>query len=167
MAASYQARDSQVLGQQLAVQELTLLANNSLITEQYTFTVTSANATAGATYTNNGHTYTVLATIAAATTLVTTGVGAPSASGTLTLATGTGDATITFSAVANSDLIISMNESLTQALMCVKQIAAGTVSGVVMTIQNDANGKPTQLKLAGQAPAVATTCYMTKYSMAE
>lgn len=66
------------------------------------FTVTAANATAGATYTNNGQTFTVAATIAGATTLQSVGTGNPAASGTLTKASGTGDATITFSAFANS-----------------------------------------------------------------
>jgi hypothetical protein len=167
MAASYQAKDSQVLKQQLKIQELTMFATNSLINEQYTITVTSANATAGATYTNNSHTYTVLTTIAAATTLVVTGVGAPSASGTLTKTTGTGDATITFSAVANSDLIVSLNEIVDAPHLAAKQVSGGTLSGVVMTAQTDTSGNITQLKLAGEAPAVSTTCYMLKYSTAE
>jgi hypothetical protein len=164
MAASYQAKDSLVLGQQLRVQELTLHANNGLITAPYTFTVSSANATAGAVYSEGSAQFTVLATIAAQTTLTTSGnYLAPAASGTLTLVSGTGDSTITYSAFTSAGLQIEMNENIKETHMCVKQVAGGTVSGVVLSIVNDSNGNPTILQLAGEAGAASTTDYMIKY----
>ncbi len=170
MAASYQAKDSQVLQQQLEVQELCLFANDSLISidEHWTFTVTSASALAGATYTNNGHTYTVTTTLSSGTTLVATGdAGLPQTSGTLTKASGTGDSTITFSAVSSPGLDVSIRENITHVYMCVKQIAAGTITGVVATVINDADGNPTVIQLAGEEFAVSTTSYLIKYSTAE
>lgn len=170
MAASFQSKDSIVLQQQLQVQELCAKAGNSMISidQHWTFTVTSANATAGATYTNNGHTYTVTGTISSGTTLLATGDGGlPLASGTLTKASGTGDATITFSAAASNGLEVAINETVTAVFECIKQVAAGTVTGVVATITNDSNGNPTQIQLAGEERAVATTSYLIKYSTAE
>ncbi len=80
----------------------------SLGVSQYTFTITSANATTGAVYSNNSQNFTVSSTIVAGTTLACTGTGTgvPTASGTLTLVSGTGDATIAFSAFAESTPIL-------------------------------------------------------------
>lgn len=170
MAASFQSKDSIVLQQQLQVQELCLKASNSMISidQHWTFTVTSANATAGATYTNNGHTYTVTGTISSGTTLLATGdAGTPQTSGTLTKASGTGDATITFSAASSNGLEVAINENLTAVFGCIKQVAAGTVSGVIATIVNDSNGNPTVIQLTGEERAVATTVYDIRYSTVE
>lgn len=170
MAASFQSKDSQVLEQQLSVQELCLQASNSLVSidQHWTFTVTSANATAGATYTNNGHTYTVTSTIVSGTTLLATGDGGvPLTSGTLTKASGTGDATITFSAASSQGLEVSIRENVTQVYECIKQVAAGTISGVVASIQNDSDSNPTIIQLAGEERAVSSTSYLIKYSTAE
>lgn len=170
MAASFQSKDSIVLQQQLQVQELCLKASNSMISidQHWTFTVTSANATAGATYTNNGHTYTVTGTISSGTTLLATGdAGIPQTSGTLTKASGTGDATITFSAASSNGLEVAINENLTAVFGCIKQVAAGTVSGVIATIVNDSNGNPTVIQLTGEEMAVATTVYDIRYSTEE
>lgn len=97
MAASFQAKDSLVLEQQLSVQELSLKASNGLVS------------------------------------------------------------------VSGPDLIVSLKEKIDSVVAGLKQIAAGTLTGVVVTIQNDANGEPTQLKIAGEAAAAASTAYILKY----
>jgi hypothetical protein len=66
------------------------------------FTITSGNATAGAVYTNNSQTFVVIQTVSASVSVQMVGTGNPAASGTLTKTSGTGDATLTFSAFANS-----------------------------------------------------------------
>lgn len=97
MAASFQSKDSQVLNQQLKVQELVLFANNSLISDDST------------------------------------------------------------------DLFVSIGETVQSVLSCQKQVAAGTLSGVVATVHSD----PTKIKLAGQTAAAATTTYVIRYIIAE
>ncbi len=96
MAASFQAKDSQVLQQQLKVQELCLFASNGLISDDMT------------------------------------------------------------------DLFIQLNEPIIEVLMCIKQVAAGTVTGVVATVDSS-----TSIKIAGETGAAATTSYLIKYSTHE
>lgn len=97
MAASFQAKDSQVLNQQLKVQELVLFANNSLC------------------------------------------------------------------AVSGGDLLVSIGETVLQVLSCQKQVAAGTLTGIVGAV----NADPTKITLTGESAAVATTSYVIRYVTAE
>ncbi len=97
MSASYNAKDSQVLSQQLKVQEIVLLANNPLLV------------------------------------------------------------------VAGSDLVLSIGETVTSVLSCQKQVAAGTLSGIVGAV----NADPTKITLTGESAAVATTSYVVRYVVAE
>lgn len=97
MSASYQAKDSQVLSQQLKVQEIVLLANNPLLV------------------------------------------------------------------VAGSDLVLSIGETVASVLSCQKQVAAGTLSGIVGAV----NADPTKITLTGESAAVATTSYVVRYVVAE
>ena len=72
--------------------------------------------------------------------------------------------------VSGSNLVLSLQpntDKFTSVLMCLKQVASDAVSGVVVTIQNDANGNPTQLVLTGEGSALATTSYLIKYTVAE
>ena len=95
MAASFQAKDPQVLGQQLKVQEVTLLANNTLLS------------------------------------------------------------------VSGSDLVLQVNESIDSVLMCLKQVAAGTLTGIHCTVSG------TTIVITGESAAAATTAYCIKYIVSE
>ena len=97
MAASFQAKDSQVLNQQLKVQEIVLFANSPLL------------------------------------------------------------------AVAGSDLVLSINETVKSVLSCQKQVAAGTLTGIVGAV----NADPTKITLTGESAAVATTSYVVRYIIDE
>lgn len=97
MAASFPSKDSQVLGQQLKVQELVLRADNPLIS------------------------------------------------------------------VSGSDLLVTINESVDSVLACIKQVAAGTLSGVVGSVHST----PSQIKIAGESAAAASTVFIIKYIVAE
>lgn len=94
---AYQSKQSLVLGQQLKVEEICLLANNPLIS------------------------------------------------------------------VVASDLNLQLSEPLSPSsvLMCLKQVAAGTVTGVACTIGADG----TSITITGESAAAATTAYLIKYVM--
>lgn len=95
MAASYQSKDSAVLGQQLAVQSIVLKANSPLLS------------------------------------------------------------------VSGSDLALQLNETPSAVLSCIKQVAAGTLSGIACTISG------TQIIVTGESAAVASTVYIIRYIIAE
>lgn len=92
--SSFQAKDSAVLAQQLKVEEITLYANNPLLT------------------------------------------------------------------VVAGDLNLQLNEPVDQIFTCVKQVVAGTITGVHCTVGADG----TSITVTGEAAAAATTTYMIKYS---
>lgn len=93
----YQSKDSQVLNQQLKVQELVLFANNPLV------------------------------------------------------------------AVSGSDLVVSIGETVASVLSTQKQVAAGTLTGIVGAV----NADPTKITLTGESAAVSTTSYVIRYVLAE
>lgn len=61
--------------------------------------------------------------------------------------------------VSGSDLKLQLNEPISSVLMVVKQVALGTISGVVPTIGADG----TSIILTGESAAVASTAYLIKY----
>lgn len=63
--------------------------------------------------------------------------------------------------VISSDLNLQLNEPVDQIYSCLKQVAAGTISGVHCTIGADL----TSITITGESAAVATTSYVIKYSM--
>lgn len=97
MSASFNAKDSQVLNQQLKVQEIVLFANSPLL------------------------------------------------------------------AVSASDLLLSIGETVSAVLSCQKQVAAGTLTGIVGAV----NADPTKITLTGESAAAATTSYVVRYTVAE
>jgi hypothetical protein len=64
--------------------------------------------------------------------------------------------------VVSSDLQIDIGETLLSVEMCVKQVAAGTLSGIACTITGGS-----KIVITGESAAVATTRYMIKYIVAE
>lgn len=62
--------------------------------------------------------------------------------------------------VIAGDLNVQLNEPVDQIFVCVKQVVAGTVSGVHCTVGADL----TSITITGEAAAAATTAYMIKYS---
>jgi len=63
--------------------------------------------------------------------------------------------------VSGGDLSVAIGESVGQVLSSTKQIAAGTLSGVV------ASASTTTITIVGEAAAAATTVYVLKYVIAE
>lgn len=97
MAASFQAKDSQTLNQQLKVQEVCLFANNSMVS------------------------------------------------------------------VDAGDLLVFIGEPVASVLQTTKQVAAGTLTGVV----GAPNTTNTSIRITGEAAAAATTSYVIKYTVVE
>jgi hypothetical protein len=93
MAASYQAEDVLVLGQQLRVQEICLFANSTLLS------------------------------------------------------------------VVGGDLKLQFNEPINSVLMVIKQVSAGSISGIAATLGGDG----TSIVITGESAAAATTSYLIKY----
>ena len=92
---AYQSKDVLVLGQQLKVQKIVLLANNTLLT------------------------------------------------------------------VSGSDLSLAMGEPVKQVMSCMKQIAAGTISGIACTVSGN------NIIITGESAAAATTSYVIHYIIDE
>lgn len=65
--------------------------------------------------------------------------------------------------VSGSDLLIAIGEVVASVLSCQKQVAAGTLTGVVGVVGTDTS----TIKLTGESAAVATTSYVVRYVVAE
>ena len=63
--------------------------------------------------------------------------------------------------VVGGDLVVQLNEPVDQIYMTIKQVVAGTISGIHSTIGGDG----TSIVITGESAAVATTSYCIKYSM--
>lgn len=64
--------------------------------------------------------------------------------------------------VVGGDLQVAINEPILSVLMVVKQIAAGTISGVVPSVASVSN-----IVLTGESAAAASTSYCIKYIVKE
>lgn len=95
MAASFQSKDPQVLGEQLKVQELVIKASSNIVS------------------------------------------------------------------VSGSDLAVAIGEPLLECRACIKQIAAGTLSGIACTVSGN------NIIITGESAAAATTVYILKYVINE
>lgn len=65
--------------------------------------------------------------------------------------------------VSGSDLKLQLNEPVTSVIMVLKQVAAGTVTGIAATLGADG----TSIIITGESAAAATTSYLVKYTCAE
>lgn len=63
--------------------------------------------------------------------------------------------------VSGGDLSVAISEPLNSVLMVIKQVAAGTLTGVVPSISGQ------NIVLTGEAAAAATTSYCIKYRVQE
>lgn len=63
--------------------------------------------------------------------------------------------------VNGSDLQLQLSEPVDQIFMVIKQVVAGTITGIHATVGSDG----TSIIITGESAAVATTSYLVKYSM--
>lgn len=62
--------------------------------------------------------------------------------------------------VVSSDLVLDIGETVVEVRACLKQVVAGTVTGIAATVSS---GK---IVITGESAAVATTSYIIKYVVA-
>lgn len=67
----------------------------------------------------------------------------------------------TLLSVSGGDLVLQLNETVDSVPIAIKQVVAGTLTGLATTHTG------TTITLVGEAAAVATTAYCIKYTIAE